>query len=99
ELDGEATSEAYAATKGAAAGPDTEGVQSDLRHLAELKQLAEAARAAGSAKEKQLLSLLTQCGVPDGKERVVVFSERIKTLERLSAVLCRELKLSADQVR
>jgi superfamily II DNA or RNA helicase len=78
---------------------DSQPVQADVAHLQALRELCEDARRVGSSKEKQLVTLLRQYGVHQGKERVVVFSERIKTLERLEQVLRKELKLGAEQVR
>lgn len=86
---------------------DGEGVLKDAARkaeddaLAELGQLAEAVDDTGAAKLQALVKQLREIGVgPRSQTRVVVFSERIATLEWLYATLPELLGLdAAKQVR
>jgi hypothetical protein len=74
---------------------DQTGVAEDVDKLSALERLTEAAQKRGGSKEATLLSLLEA----RKGQRVVVFSERIKTLERLQEIIRKRLKLGADEVR
>ena len=68
--------------------------------LARLAELAAAAQDAGSAKLDALVAHLGEIGVGAGSDvRVVLFSERVATLNWLRAELPRRLRLQEDGVR
>lgn len=72
----------------------------ELAALDTLASLNAAAAAAGSSKLDALVALLREMGVgPRNPTRVVVFSERIATLEWLRTELAARLKLTAAQIR
>ena len=84
------------------AHPFEQQLKQDLGKLAELRSLVEAALIEGSfTKLRALLEALRALGI-DGKKdspRVVIFSERIRTLEMLKEQLTRHLKIAdPDQV-
>jgi len=89
------------------AGRDTEADEGrpDSRHtedvaLARLAELARRIDDSSSAKLQALVEQLRSAGVgPKSATRVVVFSERIATLDWLTAVVPGSLGLKADQVR
>ena len=72
----------------------------DREALIELKGLVEAVVPAAFTKLQVLTKMLRDLGFdkPDNKERIVIFSERIATLEFLEADLLEALRLSKDQV-
>jgi superfamily II DNA or RNA helicase len=73
--------------------------QREIEALERLRQLAEKADAAGSAKYAKLLSYLRQIGVgPGSPARAVVFAERVPTLKWLQGKLQADLRLGPDQV-
>lgn len=75
-------------------------VQHDREKLIELKELAEAVKPAQLRKLQALLQKLRELGFDQegSKERVVIFSERIDTLEFLHEQLAKALRLKADQI-
>ena len=74
-------------------------VAAELRALDLLDELAAKAQADGPAKLDALVSYLREIGVgPGSAVRVVVFSERIATLDWLAAELPQRLKLAAKAV-
>lgn len=71
----------------------------EVTALTRLKELAAAAQERGPAKLEALLKHLREIGVAkDGDTRVVVFSERIDTLQWLQQELRRRLKLPESAV-
>lgn len=73
-------------------------VQPELAALAELRDAAELITADDSAKLAALVAQLTALGVRPGSDvRVVVFSERIETLERLAEIVPARLGFSEKQ--
>jgi len=62
--------------------------------------LSEEARAKGSAKLDALIGALRQIGIgPKSGERVVIFSERIRTLDWIAEAIRHELRMDVDQVQ
>jgi hypothetical protein len=77
----------------------SDAVEHDGLLLAELRGLAERAVAHGTTKLAKLVSLLREAGIgPKSDARVVIFSERLKTLDCLAKVLRAELKLPETAV-
>ena len=78
-------------------GDAAQAARADIASLAELRDLAEAAEAAGSAKydalRERIRSILKD---KEGPGRVVVFSERIATLDLLRDRLSADLKLKFE---
>lgn len=74
--------------------------RADQRQLEALARLTEQVSPARNTKLKALLGLLEPLGLarPNARERVVVFSERIPTLEFLQAELGRALGLRPEQI-
>ena len=75
-------------------------VQHDRRVLSELLAAAGAVKAKQFSKYQNLAELLVNLGLVGGQEdtRVVIFSERIDTLEFLRVQLRKDLKLPADAI-
>jgi ERCC4-related helicase len=72
----------------------------DLARLEDAQKLTQAALAAGSGKLDALFQELRSIGF-DGKPtspRVVIFSERIRTLDMLETTLLKRLKLKPEQI-
>lgn len=84
--------------------PDPSGQRDDdARHdvdlLTRIRAAAEKVTPKKNTKLARLTRLLAEIGVSNGgSERVVIFSERIATLELLREQLAKELKLSAGQI-
>lgn len=82
--------------------PFAEDLQRDLQTLAELRALVEAAAAPGAfTKLEALFTELERIGF-DGtpsSPRVVIFSERIRTLEMLKEELTRRFRIDAPEER
>ena len=71
----------------------------ERRALQRLAELTDTALAAGSAKYQALLTYLEEIGVARTSDRrVVVFAERVATLNWLTQALVRDLKLTEDHV-
>ncbi|HEY5374328.1 MAG TPA: helicase-related protein [Polyangiaceae bacterium] len=84
-------------TAGGELDPDA---KHDVELLTRIRTAAEKVSAKKNSKLARLVALLTAMGVThDGSERVVIFSERIPTLELLREHLCKALKLGADEVQ
>ena len=78
-------------------GAPREAARADRETLEDLRQLAEAAAKAGSSKYAVLLERLRKVlASKEGPGRVVVFSERIATLELLREQLASDLKLKYE---
>lgn len=78
--------------------PDTDASY-DIDLLTRIRAAAEQASPKKNTKLARLVALLTEMGVSaTGSERVVIFSERIATLELLRDHLTKGLKLKTDQV-
>ncbi len=78
--------------------PDADA-RHDLELLTQIRVAAAQVTQKKNTKLARLVALLTQIGVSaNGSERVVIFSERIATLELLRDHLTRALKLKADQI-
>jgi ERCC4-related helicase len=80
--------------------PRAEQLVNDGNRLRDARQLVEAARAAGSGKLTKLFTELKAIGF-DGRPsspRVVVFSERIATLELLEREFLSRLKMKPEQL-
>ncbi len=75
-------------------------LENDLSGLVHAKRLVEAARAAGARKLEKLLAELEGLGVraKKGGERVVVFSERIRTLAMLKDAIGKHLSLPPEAI-
>lgn len=89
----------------ALAGPDgphprAVGLETDLARLCDVKALVEAVRDPGGSKLPRLIAELSKIGFDGGSKspRVVIFSERIRTLEVLKAELTRAFSLKASAV-
>ncbi len=82
--------------------PFAQDLQQDLEGLAELRSLVEAVLAGGRfSKLESLLRELEALGINGKKDspRVVIFSERIRTLEMLKETLARHFKIkNPDEV-
>ena len=71
----------------------------ELAALDRLQELAEKVTPASSAKYQRLLAYLREIGIsPRGDQRVVIFSERVRTLHWLAENLAKDLKLKNDAV-
>ena len=71
----------------------------DIDLLTRIRAAAEKVDPKKNTKLHRLVALLTRMGVSaTGSERVVIFSERIATLELLQEQLTKALKLKADQI-
>ena len=71
----------------------------ELAALDRLQELAEQVTPASSAKYQRLLSYLREIGIsPRGDQRVVIFSERVRTLHWLAENIAKDLKLKSDAV-
>ena len=71
----------------------------ELAALDRLQELAEQVTPASSAKYQRLLAYLREIGIsPRGDQRVVIFSERVRTLHWLAENLAKDLKLKNDAV-
>lgn len=78
-------------------GEAAEAARADIASLGELKTLAQAAEAAGSPKYEALRARVKKIlSSKDGPGRVVVFSERIATLDLLRDRLSADLKLKCE---
>ncbi|WP_256820513.1 DEAD/DEAH box helicase [Dietzia sp. Die43] len=67
--------------------------------LDRLQELAEQVTPAVSTKYQRLLTYLREIGIsPRGDQRVVIFSERVRTLHWLAENLAQDLKLKSDAV-
>jgi hypothetical protein len=74
-------------------------VDHDRQLLTELHGLTERAATRGTSKLAKLVSLLRDAGIgPKSDARVVIFSERLKTLDHLAGILRAELKLPEGAV-
>jgi SNF2 family DNA or RNA helicase len=74
-------------------------VTHDRQLLSELRALAEKACAGKTSKHAKLVALLREAGFgPKSDARVVIFSERLKTLAHLAETLRAELKLPESAV-
>jgi len=74
-------------------------VAHDRQLMTELRALAEQACAVETSKLAKLVSLLREAGIgPKSDARVVIFSERLKTLAHLAETLRAELKLPESAV-
>jgi superfamily II DNA or RNA helicase len=72
----------------------------EIEALRVLWVLAQKAVEKGSAKITRLIEVLRQIGVgPRSERRVVIFSERIRTLDWIRDAICNELKMSDAQVQ
>lgn len=96
-----------AATKKAAEGDETLGehpraeeLVEDGNRLRDARALVEAARLAGSGKLEKLVAEVRTLGLSSksGSPRVVIFSERIATLDMLATVLAERLKLKPENL-
>jgi len=86
--------------KGEGTHPRAAELATELDAVAKLRGLVDGARAAGSSKLTRLVAELERIGF-DGKPsspRVVIFSERIATLEMLQAALSERFGLAPRQV-
>jgi len=73
--------------------------QHDIELLTRIRAAAEKVTAKKNTKLARLVALLSQMGVThDGSERIVIFSERIATLELLRDQLSKALKLKAQEI-
>jgi hypothetical protein len=83
-----------------ASAPATDADAShDIDLLTRLRSAAEKVVAKKSSKLTRLVALLGQMGVAhDATERVVIFSERIATLEMLQEQLAKQLKLKSQEI-
>ena len=71
----------------------------ELAALDRLQDLAEQVTPASSAKYQRLLAYLREIGIsPRGDQRVVIFSERVRTLHWLAENLAKDLKLKSGAV-
>nr|WP_314034799.1 DEAD/DEAH box helicase [Dietzia sp. CH92] len=71
----------------------------ELAALDRLEELAEQVTPASSAKYQRLLAYLREIGIsPRSDQRVVIFSERVRTLHWLAENLAKDLKLKSDAV-
>jgi hypothetical protein len=71
----------------------------ERKALQRLAELTDKALTAGSAKYDALLKYLGEVGVaPTSERRVVVFAERVATLNWLAKNIIRDMKLADDQV-
>lgn len=78
--------------------PDADA-EYDVELLTRIRTTTEKIGTKKNSKLARLIALLTQMGVThDGTERVVVFSERIATLELLREQLSKALKLKAQEI-
>jgi ERCC4-related helicase len=80
--------------------PNATKLESNIEHLEEARRLVERARDSGFGKLKALLARLRAIGFDGSAKspRVVIFSERIKTLELLREALRCELKLKENAI-
>ncbi|MEN9578920.1 MAG: hypothetical protein RJA70_1929 [Pseudomonadota bacterium] len=71
----------------------------DVLLLTRIRSAAEKVTAKKNTKLARLIALLSQMGVTrDGAERIVIFSERIATLELLRDQLSKALKLKSQEI-
>ncbi|GAA1727004.1 Type III restriction enzyme, res subunit [Dietzia kunjamensis subsp. schimae] len=71
----------------------------EVAALDRLQELAEQVTPAVSAKYQRLLTYLREIGIsPRSDQRVVIFSERVRTLHWLAENLAEDLKLKSDAV-
>lgn len=80
--------------------PRAEELRADVRKVVQAKERVEAAAAAGSGKLDRVLEELRAIGF-DGRAsspRVVIFSERIATLDMLERALSSRFKMKPEQV-
>ncbi|MCD2262879.1 DEAD/DEAH box helicase [Dietzia aurantiaca] len=71
----------------------------EVAALDRLHELAEQVTPAVSAKYQSLLAYLREIGIsPRSEQRVVIFSERVRTLHWLAENLAKDLKLKSDAV-
>lgn len=80
--------------------PRAAALEKDMGRLREIKGMAEAVRMPGGGKLPRLIAELKQIGFDGGTKspRVVIFSERIRTLDLLKAELTKAFSLKPEAV-